>query len=191
MEKVVAENCDIIEMDVTFRPSGRPVMIHSGAPKEDEGVPLEEAFRRIAAHPEIKMNLDLKSTANLPAVDALLQKYGLFDRAFYTGVGEDWAAAVKSGSAVPYYINLPLSPVAKRSKKAADAAARRIKDLGALGLNNHYNDVSPTVVRAMRENGLLVSLWTANTPAGMRKCIALRPDNITTRHPNKLRDMLK
>ena len=191
VERAVAENCDILEIDVTFRPSGLPVMIHSGAPKEDEGVPLEEALRRIAAHPAIRMNLDLKSTANLPAVDALLQKYGLFDRAFYTGVGEDWAAAVKSGSAVPYYINLPVSPIAKRSKKAADAAAQRIKALGALGLNNHYNDVSPTVVRAMRENGLLVSLWTANTPAGMRKCIALCPDNITTRHPDKLNTIIQ
>ena len=190
VERAVAENCDILETDVTFRPSGLPVMIHSGAPKEDEGVPLEEAFRRIAAHPAIRMNLDLKSTANLPAVDALLQKYGLFDRAFYTGVGEDWVPAVRKNSAVPYYINLPFSPAAKHSKKAADAAAKRLRDLGALGLNCHYNDVSPTVVRAMRENGLLVSLWTANTPRAMRRCIVLRPDNITTRHPDKLKTML-
>jgi glycerophosphoryl diester phosphodiesterase len=191
VEKVIAENCDIIEMDVSFRPDGLPVIIHSGAPKEDEGIPLAEAFARIAEHPSLRMNLDLKSTVNLPAVDALLKEYGLFDRAFYTGVGEDWVPAVQKNSAVPYFINLPCCPTLKRSRKAADAAAKRVKALGALGLNNHYNDVSPTVVRAMRENGLLISLWTANTPRAMRKCIVLCPDNITTRHPNKLRDMLK
>ena len=190
VERVIAENCDVIEMDVSFRPDGLPVIIHSGAPKEDEGIPLAEAFARIAKHPSLRMNLDLKSTANLPAVDALLKEYGLTDRAFYTGVGENWVPAVQKNSAVPYYINMPFSLAVKRSKKAADAAAKRIKTLGALGLNCHYNDVSPTVVRAMRENGLLVSLWTANTPRGMRRSICLRPDNITTRHPDKLKTML-
>ena len=190
VEKVIAENCDIIEMDVSFRPDGLPVIIHSGAPKEDEGIPLAEAFARIAEHPSLRMNLDLKSTVNLPAVDALLKEYGLFDRAFYTGVGEDWVPAVRQNSAVPYYINLPFACAMRRSKKAADAAAKRIRDAGALGLNTHYDDVSPTVVRAMRENGLLVSLWTANTPRAMRKCIVLCPDNITTRHPDKLIAML-
>ncbi len=43
----------------------------------------------------------------------------------------------------------------------------------------------------MRENGLLVSVWTANSPAAMRRCIALAPDNITTRHPDMLREMLR
>ena len=173
VEKAIAENCDILEMDVTFRPSGLPVIIHSGAPAETEGVPLEEAFLRIAKHPALKMNLDLKSTANLPAVDALLQKYGLADRAFYTGVSYGWAEIVKQNSAVPYYINDDFTNGQKRSPAAADAAAKKIIAAGALGLNSHYDDVSPTVVRAMRENGLLVSLWTANSPMGMRRSIAL------------------
>lgn len=190
VEKVISEPCDIIEIDVSFRPSGLPVMIHASAPAETEGVPLEEAFSRIAAHPALRMNLDLKSTANLPAVDALLQTYGLRDRAFYTGVSFDWAKKVQQDSAVPYYINVSFSCREKRSPAAADAAAKRIKETGALGLNCHYDAVTSTVVRAMRENGLLVSLWTANTPRGMRKSIVLRPDNITTRHPDKLNALL-
>ena len=191
VEKVIAENCDIIEIDVTFRPSGLPVMIHASAPAETEGVPLEEALSRIAAHPAMRMNLDLKSTANLQALDALLQKYGLLNRAFYTGVSFDWAQKVRQDSAVPYYINFSFSCREKRSPAAADAAAKRIKESGALGLNCHYDSVTPTAVRAVRENGLLVSLWTANTPRGMRKSIVLCPDNITTRHPDKLKDVLQ
>ena len=190
IEKALAERCDIIEMDVTFRPGGLPVIIHSGNPAEDEGVPLEEAFCRIAANGTARMNLDLKSTANLPAVDALLQKYGLTERAFYTGVEETTAPTVQKNSTVPYYINHGFSYGEKRSKAAAEAAAKKIIALGAIGLNSHYGSVSPTVARAMRENGLPVSVWTANSPAAMRRCIALAPDNITTRHPDALRIML-
>ena len=191
VRRVVTGDCDIIEMDVTFRPSGKPVIIHDGAPGEDAGVPLEDALRLIAQHPTLNMNLDLKSVANLPALDTLLREYGLFDRAFYTGVGESWVDAVRQNSAVPYYLNTDLSGALRRSRDAADGLAKKIRSLGALGLNVHYDAVSPTVVRAMHGNGLLVSLWTANSPYGMRKCLILCPDNITTRRPDKLREMMK
>lgn len=191
VRRAVEGPCDIIEMDVTFRPSGAPVIIHADAPTETEGVPLEEALRLIAAHPTLKMNLDLKSTENLPAVDALLAEYGLAGRAFYTGVGEDWADTVRKNSAVPYYVNTDFSYALKRSSRGADEAAKKLRALGALGLNAHYNDVSPTVIRAMRENGLLTSLWTANTPRAMRRCLILCPDNVTTRHPDRLYQMME
>ncbi len=191
VRRAIEGPCDIIEMDVTFRPNGDPVIIHSGAPNETEGVPLGEAFSLISAHPALKMNLDLKSTKNLPAVDALLAEYGLTKRAFYTGVGESWVETVRKNSAVPYYLNTDFSYALKRSPKGADEAAKKLRALGALGLNTHYNDVSATVVRAMRENGLLVSLWTANTPRAMRRCLILCPDNVTTRHPDKLYELMR
>ena len=187
VQKALAENCDILEMDVTFRPSGAPAVIHKDDPAEDEGVPLEDLLKLIARHGSIRMNLDLKSTANLPAVDALLQKYGLFDRAFFTGVTPEWVNTVKANSRVPYYLNAHISYGCKRNKKAAEKLAKQLLDLGAVGLNVHYSDASPTVVRAMHENGLPVSLWTANTPKAMRRCIDLGADNITTRRPDVLR----
>ena len=190
VRKALAENCDILEIDVTFRPSGKPVIIHKGAPDENEGVPLEDAFRLIADHPAIRMNLDLKSIANLPAIDALLREYGLFDRAFFTGVEETGAAAVKAGSKVPYYLNAGISFGERRGRRLADALAKRLIALGAVGLNVHYGSVTPTVVRAMHENGLPVSLWTANTKKAMRRCIALGADNVTTRHPDALWPLL-
>ena len=191
VRRAVEGPCDIIEMDVTFRPNGDPVIIHSGAPNETEGIPLGEAFRLIAAHPTLKMNLDLKSTKNLPAVDALLAEHGLTERAFYTGVGESWVDTVRKNSAVSYYVNTDFSYALKRSARGADEAAKKLKALGAIGLNTHYNDVSATVVRAMHDNGLLVSLWTANTPRAMRRCLILCPDNVTTRHPDKLYQMME
>ena len=187
VKKALAENCDILEMDVTFRPSGTPVIVHDGSPKETDGVPLAQALDLIAAHPRIRMNLDLKSVANLPAVDALLRERDLADRAFFTGVGEDWVPAVREGSATPYYLNVPVSRAEKTDPAAADALCRRVKALGALGLNVHYDDISAVTARAAHENGLLVSLWTANNESAMRKCLAIGADNITTRRPDALR----
>ena len=69
VKKVLEEHCEIFEIDVTFRPDGTPVVIHSGSPKADEGVLLEEVFALTAEDPAIRMNLDLKSVKNLPAVD--------------------------------------------------------------------------------------------------------------------------
>ena len=189
ISKAIAEKCEILEIDVTFRPSGLPVIIHSGAPGETEGVPLEDALKLIAADPAIRMNLDLKSVADLPALDALLTRYGLLARAFYTGVGESWVETVRRDSAVPYYLNTFIGCADKRSPARADKLAKKLLALGAAGLNVHYGDASPTVVNAMHANGLPVSLWTANTRAAMRRCLRLGADNITTRRPDLMKKL--
>ena len=189
VEKIVSENCDIIEMDVSFRPDGTPVIIHADAPGADEGDLLETVFKLIAAHPSMRMNLDLKSVKNLPAVDALARQYGLTDRAFYTGVGESWAQTVREHSVIPFYLNLHPTFGEKRSPAAAERLAQKLKDSGAIGLNAHFSDVSPTLVRAIRACGMPVSLWTANSKAAMLRCLYLGADNITTRHPDRLRPL--
>lgn len=191
VKRVLAEGCGVIEMDVTFRPSGVPVIVHDGAPKETEGVLLAEVFSLIAQSPAPRMNLDLKSTVNLPAVDALLREYGLFARAFYTGVGKDWAPAVKAASAVPYYLNLDVSKAARTDPAAADALSETVLSFGAVGLNVHYDCVSALNVSSAHAHGLLASLWTANNEQAMLKCLAMAPDNITTRHPDKLKALIE
>ncbi|MBQ7638289.1 MAG: glycerophosphodiester phosphodiesterase [Clostridia bacterium] len=191
IRKAVAENCAVLETDVTFRPDGRAVMIHSGSPSQNEGVPLEEAFEIIAGHPSIRLNLDLKSTVNLPAVDALLKEYGLFDRAFFTGVGEDWAPVVKANSGLPYYINVDTSLRERRDPQLAKKVAHSIASAGGIGINSHYNDVSSVIANAVRERGLKVSVWTANDVRAMKICLALGADNITTRHPDVLKKLIE
>lgn len=191
VKKVVKENLAVIELDVTFRPSGRPVMIHSDFPAEDEGVPLENAFALIALHPRLQMNLDLKSLANLPAIDKMLKEYGIFERAFYTGVSEKWACVVKANSAVPYYINVETDLRERSDRALAENIAERICSAGGIGLNSHYDLVSDIIVRAVRERGLKVSVWTANDVPAMGKCLKLKPDNITTRHPDVLNDLIE
>ena len=61
VKRAVSENCAVLELDVSFRPSGEAVMIHDGNPAEDKGVPLRNAFAIVAGHPSVQINLDLKN----------------------------------------------------------------------------------------------------------------------------------
>ena len=42
----------------------------------------------------------------------------------------------------------------------------------------------------MREQGMLVSFWTVDRKADMARIAALGPDNITTKEPIKLRELI-
>ena len=189
--RAIAEGAAIIEMDVSFRPDGTPVIIHKARPKAAEGVPLSDVFALIAPSPGVRMNLDLKSLKNLPAVDSLLREYGLFERAFYTGVGRNWAPKVRERSNVPYYLNTDVSKRARKYPADAKKLAARIRSAGALGLNCHYNNVTETVVGTLREEGLEVSLWTVNDEATARRILPLKPDNVTSRHPDMILRVMK
>ena len=190
VKKVLEEHCEIFEIDVTFRPDGTPVVIHSSSPKADEGVLLEEVFALAAEDAAVRMNLDLKSVKNLPAVDALLDRFGLTERAFFTGVNAAWAPAVKAESRLPYYLNADVA-IWNRSKKASLLKlADRIASLGAVGINTHYSNCRHAMVEAFREKGMPVSVWTVNDARNAAKYVALGVDNITTRHPDLVRQAL-
>lgn len=180
----------VVEFDVTFRPDGTAVIIHSDAPKATEGVLLDEALAVVADSKECKINLDIKSTANLPMVDELVKKYGLFERVFYTGVFEDWVETVKNTSSIPYYLNHKLTKEESYDEVLLQKLADKIISLGAIGLNSNFKNASAAATRVMHQNGLLVSLWTANKASDMARVIACLPDNITTKKPHILLKML-
>lgn len=181
--KVAIEHkAQAIEIDVSFRPDGTPVMIHKDLPSESEGVLLEEALKLIGKAKKTMVNLDLKSTSNLPAVDALVEKYGLCARAFYTGVFDDWTETVNENSAIPYYLNYSPSTEDKRNPKLV---IDRIKDCGAIGLNSNFRSVTAHLVNVLEENGIPVSVWTLNNLHSIKKFKAIAPSNITTQHPEK------
>lgn len=188
VKKALAENCEIFEVDVTFRPDGTPVVIHEGHPRADQGILLRDVFALAAGHPTVRMNLDLKSVANLPAVDALLDDYGLKDRAFYTGVKEDWTGTVRENSAVPYYLNADVAVWNRSRLPALRKLAEKVRSLGAVGINTHYSNCRPAMVKAFHEKGMPVSVWTVNDGKNAAKYAALGVDNITTRKPDLFRE---
>jgi len=182
---------DIIEMDVTFRPDGTPVSLHNSEPGEKQGVMLYIMLKEIAVSDTLHINLDLKSSANLPAVQALVDQYGLSERVFYTGVGEGLCAKIQAETPrIPYYLNIGLD--GKQNDRAQlEALAQKVKNLGALGLNISCTDASALLCDVMHENGLLVSVWTVNNTLDQYRMLSFGVDNITTKEPNKLLQIIR
>lgn len=189
IEVAIKNNAEIIEIDVTFRPDGTPVIIHSASPSENEGILFEDAIKMLSES-SCKVNLDIKSTANLPAVDEIINKYGMMSRVFYTGVFESWVDTVKNNSAIPYYLNYSVSRKESKKEDAAQAVADKAKSLGVIGINANFRGVKKQFSDVMHKNGLEVSLWTANRKREMKKVIKSTPDNITTKRPDLLNKLL-
>ena len=97
---------------------------------------------------------------------------------------------VFEGGGIPYYLNTDISSAQKSDPEALQQLANEVKSLGALGLNISYSLATKLLVDIMHDNGLLVSLWTANTKNVMQVALSLAPDNITTRHPDILLEII-
>ena len=192
LKKGLEVGADVLEIDVTFRRDGTPVVIHKDVAEDGEGLLFDEAIKFISEQSDsVKLNLDLKSTANLKAISEITDKYGITDRCFFTGVKEDFVEAVKrDGGPIPYYLNVSLP---KDKKKDADELKKtldKVKESGAIGINCKYVNASREMVELFHENGMLVSYWTPKTKPIMRWLIYIEADNITTRHPITLKSML-
>lgn len=192
IRKGVEINAQILEVDVTFRADGTPVLIHKEQAEADEGLLFDEAVRYISENSDtVRLNLDLKSTANLPEVVRILDQYGMRERCFYTGVNADFVEAVRADGELPYYLNTTITRWKKHSPKELNAALERVKKSGAIGINCSLKYASKEMVELFRENGLLVSYWTANSKKEMIKLLNIAPDNITTRRPVFLNELIK
>ena len=185
----VAAGADTVEFDLRYDQDGRPVLSHD-APGRD-AVPLTEVFAFLRAHPDVRANVDVKDTSRLETVEPLADEYGVTDRLFYTGIGENDVSAVRKKSPrIPYYLNAE-PPKTLFSKKACVALAEKTAALGAAGINLHHSFVTPTLVKVFHANGLPVSAWTVNERADIARMLRAAPDNITTRKPDLVRAMIE
>ena len=152
-----AKYADIVEFDIRFDNNGTPVLSHD-APKGNE-VTFEEAVKLLKTLPDLKINIDIKSTDNLSAVVEIAKKYDIFPRIFFTGVDSNFVDAVREQTKdVPYYLNVS---VKKRKNKKPDYLASlvdTVKKAGAVGINFNRKTASKELVEAFHEAGLLVSM---------------------------------
>ncbi len=185
---LAAENgVDIVEFDLRYNEKGEPVLSHD-APT-GKVVTLDDAFATVKGLATIKANVDVKDTAYLEKVLPLAEKHGLNDLFFFTGIFETDVPAVKEKCPdVPYFLNAKVRKW--QSRRYLNSLVKKVKDCGAVGINFKYTHATKKLVDTFRENGLLVSVWTVNDEKSMRKILALSPDNITTRHPDKLLKLL-
>ena len=177
---------DIVEVDLRFAPSGKPVLSHDG-PADENAFSLEECFALAKAY-QARFNLDLKeSGGNIAALRELIARYDMAGRAFFTGLRRASDVRAVRGCGIAWYLNVYLP---RRLPCAAGWMARRAKALGAVGLNMPHKRCGRAVLRAARRQGLLVSVWTVDEPEEMARLLRLGVDNITTRRPDILRRLM-
>lgn len=188
IETAVKYGADTVEFDLQFTADGEPVLSHD-APKGNN-VTLDEAFKKISTYKDITVNVDVKTTAHLEKVKPLADKYGITDRIFYTGIFEEYVSAVKKDSPeIPYFLNLKIKK--SKDREYLLSLVKKVKDCGAVGINFNKKSATKELVEVFRENGLLVSIWTAQNKRDIYRILALSPDNITTRRPDLAKEILK
>lgn len=181
--KAVEVGADILEFDLRFTAEGKPVLTHN-LPATDECVSVDDAFAYLADK-DIKVNIDAKETAHFDAVEVLIDKYGMRERCFFTGITEDFVAPLNEQfPTAVYYLNVIIPPVIGEFKSYITSLIKKIKDCGAMGLNCNYLTLTKKVTDAVHEAGLEVSAWTANDEAVIEKLIKMGVDNITSRIPD-------
>lgn len=189
IQKGYESGADIVEFDVNFTADGEPVLAHDNA--ENDSVKLKDAFELVAKCEGLRVNVDCKATDNLRAIAETAQACGILDRIFYTGIEEKDVEAVRMQTPdIVYYLNADIIKSKKNDEDYIRSLVKLTKDSGAAGLNINFGGVSKKMTDIFREEGLEVSVWTVNKQFDMHKVLALGCDNITTRQPNKLKEII-
>ncbi len=189
LKAAYVSGADIVEFDLNFDLQGNAVLSHN-APAAD-CVTLDEAFKCIAEYEKIKVNVDVKKTDNLKAVEVCAKKYLLTERIFYTGIQKENVPAVKQQTpSVSYYLNVAVDKKRKKDIKYLSLLADIVEQQGAVGINLNKKGCSKKLVELFHQRNLLVSVWTVDNSFEMRRILSLAPDNITTRYPSKLKKIL-
>lgn len=185
IKKGVENGATVVEFDLYFTKDGTPVLAHD-KPVGGE-VTLDEAFKYVSQFDGLLVNVDIKTCDALEKVYPLAKKYGIEDRIFYTGVKDEFVETVKNDSPqVKYYLNVDVDKVKADDTDHILSLVDKVKNAGAIGINFNYKSATKELVNIFHENGLLVSIWTVNDEYNMYKILSFEPDNITTRHPDKL-----
>ncbi len=189
IEQGVRNGADIVEFDLNFNEAKEPVLSHD-LPTGNE-VTLDEAFEKVSQYPDLKVNVDLKSTAALEKIYPSAQKYGIAQQIFFTGVNDEFLQQVRSNTHnIPYYLNVDVKPPRKHTKEYLSSLVEKVKNSGAIGINFNKDNASKELVDVFHQNNLLVSIWTVDEEKDVYKILSFSPDNITTRNPDLLEKIL-
>lgn len=192
LKAAIDSGVDIIEIDLSFRPDGVPVMIHKERPTAAQGVFFSNGLAQAAMHKSVGINIDLKcfDADFLPVVQSMLEGFSLSERAFFTGVEFKSLNAVKACCPnIRYYINCKFDSK-KNNREYLEELAARVRDCGALGINIPYSSSSRLLCEIFHSFGLKVSVWTVNKKPLMLTILSHSPDNITTKKPQLLLDLI-
>ncbi len=189
IKKGIESGADVIEFDLRFDENGEPVLSH-GVPSKD-AVHLKDALTLISEHKNIKANIDVKETSNLALVSRYAEECGVLRQVFFTGISaKDVSAAERIYPAIPFYINYTVNTNGSNDMAYISHVIEIVENCGAIGINMNYSGASGELVESFHNEGLLVSLRTVNSKIKLCKALRFSPDNITTKHPERLLALL-
>ena len=155
-----------------------------------ENIPMLDAYLRlVAAKPDTRLILEMKSLSDLKREDLAaekivkaLRKYNLLDRTDIIAFSINACLAFKK-----------LMPDGRIFYLNGDLAPRSIKKLGLTGIDYSMSVLrkNPKWVEQAHKEGLEVNVWTVDTEEDMRYFIDLGVDYITTDYPERLQALLK
>lgn len=188
----IDNNAKVIEVDIRQRPDGTVVMAHDLVVTNNDGVPFEEIVPLLKGT-DIGINLDIKETRVLNNLHKILVENELLEQSFLTGIEIINVKAVKESDCadMEYYLNYMPS----RSRVFFDEYRTKLIDLlnetGAVGINCNYKYANSQLSGLLHKNGYKLSVWTVNTERRAKKMLAIKPDNITTKEPQMIENVIE
>lgn len=188
----IDNNAKIIEVDIRQRPDGTVVMAHDLVVTNNDGVPFEEIVPLLKGT-DVRINLDIKETRVLNNLHKILVENELLEQSFLTGIETINVKAVKESDCadMEYYLNYMPS----RSRVFFDEYRTKLIDLlnetGAVGINCNYKYANSQLSSLLHKNGYKLSVWTVNTERRAKKMLAIKPDNITTKEPQMIENVIE
>lgn len=188
----IDNNAKVIEVDIRQRPDGTVVMAHDLVVTNNDGVPFEEIVGLLKGT-DVRINLDIKETRVLNNLHKILVENELLEQSFLTGIETINVKAVKESDCadMEYYLNYMPS----RSRVFFDEYRTKLIDLlnetGAVGINCNYKYANSQLSGLLHKNGYKMSVWTVNTERRAKKMLAIKPDNITTKEPQMIENVIE
>jgi glycerophosphoryl diester phosphodiesterase len=201
-EAALESGVDVIEFDVLSLRDGRLVLAHDYKDAgRREPLTLDEGFDHFAdeAYSEVELIVDLKLPGYEREVVEGLEERGLSERALVSTQYVESLEALRElapdltrGGSVPKvkrdytkgWLALPAYLVLQviRARMPGQAAAL-IRSGGCQALMAHWRLVTPRLLRAVRDAGGQLYVWTVDDPERIRTLESLGVDGVITNDP--------
>lgn len=189
LEAAVNSGAQSVEFDVRMRSDGVLVMSHDIV-NESKSVPVAKALDYLADK-NIEINFDVKESSCLKELRALIGEYGIIERCVITGIEVSDIKNVKLYcSDVEYYLNYSPGRLKIFASDYRERLISLLENTGAAGINCNYKYASETLSKCLHENGYKLSVWTVDKERAMKRVLVLKPDNITTRNVDVLKNVI-
>ncbi len=190
IETALANNDDILEFDVRCRPDGTLVMSHDEVKSNSDGVLIADVLKKVKKY-RTRINLDIKEVRALKGLYSMLKELCMEKQVLMTGIEEKDIEQVKRDCpGIAFFLNCEPEKKLMRKTSYRNDLIALLRESGAVGVNCNYKYCTKRLVSLLHDNGFKLSIWTVNEKKDMKKYPKFNPDNITTRKPNELRQVI-